>query len=185
MSRFIREFDAILAERKIAHSGSRIFEIAGLDRSMHSRIRAGDKLQKNIQFKEIARIAAAIGPEDIIYLRLLAARLLDECHDPRASRIKIEIAGESKKLASNKNSSSSSLPELTPQVESAIRNIIARVGEPDIRRHITWFGNKICAPAPANTPKGRKPGKAVMPERDPKAVLEKATPPKTARAANG
>lgn len=137
MSQFIKEFEEILEEKKI-RSGSKIFEIAGLDKSMLSRIRAGAR----IQFGEIARVAAALDGEPMTFLRLLRARLLEECNDPRAARIRIAIAGEARGVAPD--SARRELPPLPPKIETALRNIVAAIPhDAGLRKTILWLGNEV------------------------------------------
>lgn len=141
MSRFIRELEELLTEHKIS-SGSKVFEIAGLDKSMLSRIRAG---VRRIQFIEIPRVAAAIGADDMVFLRLFRARLLEECMDcpdNRAKRIKIEIAGSSQsRPLEMREFGQDFLAKLPPDHELALRNIAANLKyDTGLRKTILWLG---------------------------------------------
>jgi len=142
MSHFIREFEAILAEKNL-RSGSKVFQIAGLDKSMLSRIRAGGQ----IQFSEIPRVAAAVDAEEMTFLRLLRARLLEECTDPRADRISIEIAGH-KSSADAMQSALRDLPVLPHKIESALRSLISNIPkDAGLRKTILWLGNEVFSSA--------------------------------------
>ena len=147
MSHFLREFEAILAENKIT-SGSQIFETAGFARSMLSRIRAGG----NIQFEEIPRVAAAIGPEAMIFLRLHRARLLDECTtDDRAARINIEITA-TKYAGGPMPGALRDVPLQPAHWEKALTNIIRAMPEDaGLRDTILWLGNEVFAPDDASS----------------------------------
>ena len=138
MSAFIREFEAILAEENI-RSGSKVFEIAGLDKSMLSRIRAGAR----IQFDEIPRVAAAISSDAAAFLRLLRARMMEECVDPRAKRINVTVDDAPHYTFSEATTPYSTLP---PKQASAIANIVANLPtDAGLRNTILWLGNEIFA----------------------------------------
>lgn len=87
MSYFAEELELILAEEKVK-SAHTICEIASIHPSRLCRVRAN---KQNISFKKIDRLAAALSADENVYLRLLRARLRDECTDPRAERIAIII----------------------------------------------------------------------------------------------
>lgn len=191
MSHFIREFETLVRE-KTAETPNSIWTIAGMDRSMLSRIRNGDERQSNIQFEDIPRVAAAIGAEEMIYLRLLRARLLDQClADKRAARIVIEISG-SKVSGGPQASALHDAPLLPAHYETAIMNIIAGMKtDSGLRDTILWLGNEVFAkPLPQAKPvkySNKKPTRKklpTLPEQDPEKVLQELRPPKRPKAAN-
>lgn len=140
MSAFIRELETIFNEQKI-RSGSKIFAIAGYDRSMLSRIRAGARVQLQV----IPRIAAAIGSDPLIFQRLLYARLVEECKDRRADRIRIELTDAQGGVTLH----DAALPfaDLPPKQASAIQNIVANLPtDAGLRQTILWLGNEVFAP---------------------------------------
>jgi len=165
MSLFVREFDKILAEGKSPRSGSRIFEIAGLDKSMLSRIRNGAQ----IQYSEIARLAAAIGSDDMIFLRLLRARLQEELTDERARRISIEIADrDTDRLA---EAQVDYVTRLVPEMETAMQNIArAMPKDAGLRETIRYLGNDVLA---ANFARSPDPVVDLL-EKNSRAALERA-----------
>ena len=110
---------------------------------MLSRIRKGDERQSNIQFEDLNRVAAAIGPEEEIYLRLLRARLLDQCDDKRAARIMIEILG-TKISGGPIQSALRNLPLMPAHWETALVNIAQNMKtDAGLRETILWLGNEV------------------------------------------
>lgn len=135
MSHFLREFEALRLEHQRG-SATAVFECAGLDRSTLSRIRnRGFKLL----FADLKQLAAALGNDEMIYLRLLRARLLDECTEPEARRIRVEIDGLRRQppLAPR-----DTLAQLPPPLEKAMRNIAANLekAEPGLRETVLFLG---------------------------------------------
>lgn len=147
MSQFLREFEAVLNETN-GGSGSAIFKSAGLDPATLSRMRhTGLKLQ----FEDLKAIAAAIGTQDMIYLRLLRARLLDECTDKRAGRISIEIEGGGRNVTPvSAPPPDDCLSKLPPRQERAMRNIADNLAlDAGLRGTILWLGEDLFSPDPA------------------------------------
>lgn len=142
MSHFIREFEQLVAS-KTQLTPNRVWGLAGMDASMLSRIRKGDERQSNIQFEDLNRVAAAIGPEEEIYLRLLRARLLDQCDDKRAARIMIEILG-TKISGGPIQSALRNLPLMPAHWETALVNIAQNMKtDAGLRETILWLGNEV------------------------------------------
>lgn len=148
MNRFIEEFETLLQEFQCG-SGSKVFEIAGLEPAILSRIR---NQGFQIQFADLKPLAAAMGGHEMIYLRLLRARLLDECTDPLAARIEIEISGA--KPARQELREASYLPQLPKKLETAMVEIAhALPHEAELRKTISYLGRsvaKLRPPVPAS-----------------------------------
>jgi transcriptional regulator with XRE-family HTH domain len=145
VSHFIREFEDLVREHT-NFTPARVWTLAGMDRSMLSRIRSANARQPNIQFDDLPRVAASIGPEDIIYLRLLRARLLDQCtQDRRATRINVEVSN-SRISGGPLVSVLRDMPLQPPQWESALRNILLGMrSDSGLRETILWLGNEVFA----------------------------------------
>lgn len=148
MSHFLREFDALREEYK-AGSATRVFEIADLDKGTLSHIR---NRGRKVQFDDLLPLSAAIGSDEMIYLRLLCARLRDECTDPRARRITIDINGGPNAIHDENETLPPDFPQLPTRFQRAIRNIAANVTkDAGLRSTVLWFGEDLFGKEP-NSP---------------------------------